>query len=65
LKNFREYMSKLTEVAGSSQAQSIISDSLYILSSGSNDFGFNYYINPLLYKTLTLTLNGRGPASFF
>ncbi|XP_047061880.1 GDSL esterase/lipase APG-like [Lolium rigidum] len=53
LKNFKEYISKLVAVAGSSQAQSIISDSLYILSSGSNDFAFNYYINPLLYKTVT------------
>ncbi|XP_044971261.1 GDSL esterase/lipase APG-like [Hordeum vulgare subsp. vulgare] len=46
---FKEYQSKLAVVAGSNQVQTIISDSLYIISAASNDFGFNYYINPLLF----------------
>lgn len=54
LEHFKEYRSKLAAVAGSrQQAQSIVSNSLYIISAGSNDFGFNYYINPLLFSTQT------------
>uniref|UniRef100_A0ACD5ZT73 Uncharacterized protein n=1 Tax=Avena sativa TaxID=4498 RepID=A0ACD5ZT73_AVESA len=53
LDNFKEYTSKLAAVAGSSHAQSIISNSLYIISAGTTDFGLNYYINPLLFKTQT------------
>ncbi|KAM0926390.1 hypothetical protein ACQ4PT_003485 [Festuca glaucescens] len=53
LEYFQEYRSKLAVVAGSSKAQSIISDALYILCTGSNDFHLNYYINPLLLSTLT------------
>lgn len=49
---FKEYTSKLAVVAGSSWAQSIVSNSLYIISAGSTDFGLNY-INPLLFKTET------------
>ena len=51
LEYFKEYQSKLSVVAGSNHARSIISDSLYIISAGSNDFGFNYYINPLFFLT--------------
>ena len=53
LKCFREYHSKLAALVGSSQAQSIISGSLYIITAGSNDLGSNYNLNPLLYKTQT------------
>jgi hypothetical protein len=51
---FREYQSKLNAVAGSSQAKSIITGSLYIISFGASDFVQNYYINPLLFKTQTV-----------
>uniref|UniRef100_A0A453QNI9 GDSL esterase/lipase APG n=1 Tax=Aegilops tauschii subsp. strangulata TaxID=200361 RepID=A0A453QNI9_AEGTS len=54
LEYFREYQSKLTAFAGSSQAKSIISGSLYIVSFGASDFVQNYYINPLLFKTQTV-----------
>ncbi|WVZ82493.1 hypothetical protein U9M48_029750 [Paspalum notatum var. saurae] len=50
---FREYQSKLAAVAGSSQAHSIVTGALYIISAGASDFVQNYYINPLLYKTQT------------
>uniref|UniRef100_A0ACD5ZLG0 Uncharacterized protein n=1 Tax=Avena sativa TaxID=4498 RepID=A0ACD5ZLG0_AVESA len=54
LENFQEYRSKLAVVAGSSdKAQSIVSDALYIICTGSNDFHLNYYINPVLLSTLT------------
>ncbi|KAK1654006.1 hypothetical protein QYE76_071811 [Lolium multiflorum] len=51
---FQEYRSKLAVVAGNSKAQSIISDALYIICIGSNDFHLNYFINPLLLSTLNL-----------
>ncbi|KAJ0977947.1 hypothetical protein J5N97_013421 [Dioscorea zingiberensis] len=50
LEYFKEYQSKLAQVAGSKKASSIISDALYLLSAGSSDFVQNYYINPYLYK---------------
>ncbi|XP_006655787.1 GDSL esterase/lipase APG [Oryza brachyantha] len=53
LEYFKEYQSKLAAVAGSSQAQSIINGSLYIISAGASDFVQNYYINPFLFKTQT------------
>lgn len=40
-------------MAGSSQAKTIISGALYIISAGSSDFIQNYYINPYLYKFYT------------
>jgi hypothetical protein len=53
LEYFGEYRSKLAVVAGSSKAQSIVSDALYIICTGSNDFHLNFYINPVLLSTLT------------
>ncbi|XP_077225629.1 GDSL esterase/lipase APG-like [Tasmannia lanceolata] len=50
LEYFKEYKSKLANLAGSSKASSIISGALYILSAGSSDFVQNYYIDPFLYK---------------
>ena len=54
LEYFREYQSKLAAVAGSSQAKSIVTGSLYVISFGASDFVQNYYINPLLFKTQTV-----------
>lgn len=54
LKYFKEYQTKLAEMAGNSQARSIITGALYVICSASNDFGLNYYINPLLFKTMTV-----------
>ncbi|VAH98086.1 unnamed protein product [Triticum turgidum subsp. durum] len=51
LEHFKEYRHKLVVLVGSSQAESIISDSLYIISAGSNDYLFNYYINPFIHKS--------------
>lgn len=50
LQYYREYQSKLAQVAGSQKASSIISEALYVLSAGSSDFVQNYYVNPWLYK---------------
>lgn len=41
------------EVAGQSNASSIISGAIYLVSAGNSDFIQNYYINPLLYKVYT------------
>ncbi|XWS18927.1 hypothetical protein CRYUN_Cryun32bG0087000 [Craigia yunnanensis] len=50
---FKEYQTKLAEVAGSSKSASIIKDALYVLSAGSGDFLQNYYVNPLLNHAYT------------
>ncbi|GAV76724.1 Lipase_GDSL domain-containing protein [Cephalotus follicularis] len=47
---FKEYKTKLVEIAGKSNASSIISGALYLVSAGSSDFVQNYYIDPLLYE---------------
>ncbi|XP_059655084.1 GDSL esterase/lipase At5g22810-like [Cornus florida] len=53
LQYFKEYQKKLVGIAGKSNASSIISGSIYLVSAGSSDFAQNYYINPLLYKVYT------------
>lgn len=53
LENYKEYQNKLVAIAGKSNASSIISGGLYLISSGSSDFLQNYYINPLLYEDYT------------
>ncbi|OMO58263.1 Lipase, GDSL [Corchorus capsularis] len=53
LENYKEYQNKLVDIAGKSNASSIISGGVYLISSGSSDFLQNYYINPLLYKFYT------------
>jgi len=47
LQMFDEYKVKLSSVVGPQKAESsIISEALYIVSSGSNDYILNYFINP-------------------
>ncbi|KAK2643510.1 hypothetical protein Ddye_025273 [Dipteronia dyeriana] len=53
LEYYKECQNKLERVAGKSNASSIISGAVYLISSGSSDFIQNYYINPLLYKAYT------------
>ncbi|KAK9279747.1 hypothetical protein L1049_013429 [Liquidambar formosana] len=53
LEYFKEYQDKLVKIAGSSNASSIISGAIYLVSAGSSDFVQNYYINPFLYKAYT------------
>ncbi|KAK4763383.1 hypothetical protein SAY86_009151 [Trapa natans] len=50
LEYYKEYQGKLEKIAGKSNASTIISGGLYLLSAGSSDFVQNYYIDPLLYK---------------
>lgn len=53
LEYFKEYKGKLSSVAGSSKAASIVKDALYIIGSGNSDFLQNYYVNPFINKHLT------------
>ncbi|KAJ8755863.1 hypothetical protein K2173_024408 [Erythroxylum novogranatense] len=53
LQYFKEYQSKLAQVAGSNRSASIIKGALYVLSAGSSDFVQNYYVNPLINKLYT------------
>ncbi|CAI9761549.1 unnamed protein product [Fraxinus pennsylvanica] len=53
LEFYKDYQKKLVGIAGKSNASSIISGSVYLISAGSSDFVQNYYINPLLYKVYT------------
>lgn len=48
LRYYREYQSKLAAVAGRSKARSILSDALYVVSTGTGDFLQNYYHNASL-----------------
>ncbi|XVF36799.1 hypothetical protein REPUB_Repub19eG0089200 [Reevesia pubescens] len=53
LENYQEYQNKLEAIAGKSNASSIISGGIYVISSGSSDFLQNYYINPLVFTAHT------------
>ncbi|CAL5051055.1 unnamed protein product [Urochloa decumbens] len=48
LKYYKEYQSKLAAVAGRAKARSILSDALYVVSTGTGDFLQNYYHNTSL-----------------
>ncbi|KAJ9699384.1 hypothetical protein PVL29_008132 [Vitis rotundifolia] len=50
LEYFKEYQEKVVKIVGKSNASSIISGAVYLISGGSSDFLQNYYINPLLYE---------------
>ncbi|KAH7653254.1 GDSL lipase/esterase protein [Dioscorea alata] len=50
LKFFDEYKEKLREVAGDEKAESIISEALYIVCTGTVDFALTYFSTPLRSK---------------
>ncbi|EOY04623.1 GDSL-like Lipase/Acylhydrolase family protein, putative [Theobroma cacao] len=43
---FESYKAKLGGIVGETEAENIIKNSLVVISAGTNDFGFNYYILP-------------------
>ncbi|KAE8713466.1 putative GDSL-like Lipase/Acylhydrolase family protein [Hibiscus syriacus] len=47
LGQFKSYIAKLSRIFGNNEAQNIIEKSLAIISAGTNDFGFNYYLLPM------------------
>ncbi|KAE8712750.1 putative GDSL-like Lipase/Acylhydrolase family protein [Hibiscus syriacus] len=44
LEQFKSYIANLSRNFGKNEAQNIIEKSLTIISTGTNDFGFNYYL---------------------
>ncbi|KAJ7263697.1 hypothetical protein O6H91_21G035300 [Diphasiastrum complanatum] len=54
LKWYQDYLSTLSETVGKENASSIISKAVFILSTGSNDYVNNYYINLDLQKQYNL-----------
>ncbi|XVE79863.1 hypothetical protein DITRI_Ditri14bG0091200 [Diplodiscus trichospermus] len=44
---FKTYIAKLSRVVGNTEAKNIIGNSLVLVSAGTNDFGFNYYLLPV------------------
>ncbi|KAK7262220.1 hypothetical protein RJT34_29783 [Clitoria ternatea] len=53
LENYKDFQRNLVRIAGQSNASSIISGAIYLVSAGNSDFVQNYYINPLLSKVYT------------
>ncbi|CAI9757650.1 unnamed protein product [Fraxinus pennsylvanica] len=53
LQYYKEYQSKLANVAGGNKAASILKDAIYIVGAGSSDFLQNYYVNPFINKIYT------------
>lgn len=53
LEMFEEYKVKLAGVVGPEKASSIISEALYFVSAGSNDFIISYFVNPALQNRYT------------
>ncbi|KAK6942708.1 GDSL lipase/esterase [Dillenia turbinata] len=53
LQYYKEYQQKVVQMVGQTQANSIFSNGIHLLSAGSSDYIQNYYINPLLFRTYT------------
>ncbi|KAI5062141.1 hypothetical protein GOP47_0022680 [Adiantum capillus-veneris] len=54
LEFFKSYKAQLAEIVGSSKASNILSEALYILSTGSNDYANNYFYNLRLKAKLNI-----------
>ncbi|XP_062105717.1 GDSL esterase/lipase At2g42990-like [Humulus lupulus] len=52
---YKEYQKKLRDYLGDEKAQVIISEALYLVSIGTNDFLENYYSSPEKQKQLTVS----------
>ncbi|XP_021278192.1 GDSL esterase/lipase At2g30220-like [Herrania umbratica] len=44
---FKSYKARLGGIVGEREAENIIKNSLVVISAGTNDFGFNYYLLPV------------------
>ncbi|KAF4376763.1 hypothetical protein F8388_025634 [Cannabis sativa] len=51
LEYFEEYQARIVGMVGEANASSILSNSIYVISSGTSDFVQNYYISPVLQLT--------------
>ncbi|KAH9302864.1 hypothetical protein KI387_014447 [Taxus chinensis] len=54
LENFRHYRVQLANITGQETASKIVAEALFLISTGSNDFVNNYYVNPLMAKKYSL-----------
>jgi hypothetical protein len=54
LEMFHQYQMKLVNLVGYERTSFILSEAIFGISSGSNDFIVNYLINPLLQKKYTI-----------
>lgn len=52
---FEGYKVKLANVMGTTEASSTITNALYVVSSGSNDFILNYFISPEMQNRYSTT----------
>ncbi|XP_076885341.1 GDSL esterase/lipase At5g45950-like [Bidens hawaiensis] len=54
LEYFREYKTRLGRVVGKTRAQKIVTNAVFLLSMGTNDFLQNYYVEPTRSKQYTI-----------
>lgn len=54
LEYFREYKARLGRVVGKKKAQEMVTNGVFLLSMGTNDFLQNYYIEPTRSKQFTI-----------
>ncbi|OAE19874.1 hypothetical protein AXG93_1130s1270 [Marchantia polymorpha subsp. ruderalis] len=51
---FKDYKKELISMVGQTQADNIISNALYVISTGTNDYVLSYYVNPLVQKKYSI-----------
>lgn len=54
LELFREYKARLGRLVGKKRAQEIVTNGVFLLSMGTNDFLQNYYVEPTRSKQYTI-----------
>ena len=55
VENFRQYKGQLANMIGAANASKIISGGLFGISMGTNDFGLNYYMDPIIREKYSIT----------
>ncbi|KAG6548484.1 hypothetical protein Mapa_009972 [Marchantia paleacea] len=51
---FKDYKKELISMVGQTQADYIISNALYVISTGTNDYILSYYVNPIAQEKYTI-----------
>lgn len=54
LEYFREYKARLARLVGKKRAQEIVTNAVFLLSMGTNDFLQNYYVEPTRSKQYSI-----------
>lgn len=55
MKMFHKYQAKMGNLVGQDRTASIMSEAIYAVSAGSNDFILNYLINPIVQQQYSRT----------